>query len=271
MALEDNIMKIIVMGAGYVGIPLLEELGKLGFSMTVTTTDPSKVEGLKVYSSEVVLLNEEDQHQLTRLIERHDGMVVLIAPKGKKSYEETYLKMARKISESLKGRKTPFYLLYTGSTSVYEGITTEWGTEEMLLEGESENSKILLESERYFLKWPSACVLRLGGIFGPERDLEKRARYFSGKELPGTGDEPTNHIHRDDIVAAILFCLKHRLTGIFNLVNDEHPSRKELYQNLCASLSLPLPRWNPHLEGSRKGYKISNAKIKASGFHRFSS
>ncbi len=259
-------MKLLIMGAGYVGMALLNHLQTSKHEVYVTTTQSDRVDELKLYAKEVILLNPQEDKVLNEAINRCDGMIVLIAPQNKQTYEETYLKMAKKIDLALKGRKSPFYLLYTGSTSVYEGINSEWVTEDLALEPGTENGKILLETEKVLLSSGSTCVLRLGGIFGPGREIGRRVAYFSGKELPGTGEEPTNHIHLNDIVAGIAFCLEHRLTGIYNLVNSDHPTRDELYSNLCRSMSLPCPVWNPSLSGVKKGYKVSNHKIMEAGF-----
>ncbi|MES2199901.1 MAG: NAD-dependent epimerase/dehydratase family protein [Chlamydiota bacterium] len=248
-------MKLLVMGAGYVGMALLEYLKHEEHEIYVTTKDAGKVDLLKPYAKEVILLESLDDVDV--LIDACDGMIILIAPKNKESYEDTYLSMAKKVSSRLKGREKPFYLLYTSSTSVYEGIDNKLAMEDLILEPKSENAKILLETEKLLLSSTTACVLRLGGIFGPNREISKRALHLVGKKMPGSGDEPTNHIHLDDIVKAIAFCLKHRLTGIYNLVNNDHPTRKELYPNCLWDLSLP------HI---KKDYEVSNRKILDAGF-----
>lgn len=252
-------MKLLVMGAGYVGIALLQQLQQLHYTVVVTTTQADKVESLQQYAGEVILLSSGDDTPLQKAIRECDAMIVLIAPKNKASYEDTYLKMAKKIAGILHDRKSPFYLLYTSSTSVYEGIREEWATEELELTPPSENGKILLEAEKWILKHPNSCVLRLGGIFGPQRELSKRALHFSGKEFPGAGDVPTNHIHRDDIVCGILYCLKEQLKGIYNLVNDDHPTRKGLYSRLCKEQSVVPPLWSDNPQ--QRGYKVCNKKI----------
>lgn len=249
-------MKLILMGAGYVGMALLRSFHK-EHEIYVTTTQADKVDLLKPYAKDVILLTSSKD--LENVIELCDGMIVLIAPKNGQSYEETYLNTAKSLSSILEKRKKPFYILYTSSSSVYEGIENEWATEDLVLNPISEKGKILLKTENIFLARKGTCVLRLGGIFGPNREITKRALYFSGKEMPGTGDEPTNHIHLEDIVAGISFCLKHHLTGIYNLVNNDHPTKKELYPN--------VGRWNSNLSHRIKGYRVSNRKIIATGFN----
>lgn len=261
-------MKLIVMGAGYVGMALLSYLQSQPYEISITTTRADRVDDLSSYGQHVLVLHPFEDKDLKELIDSCDGMVILAAPKNSQTYEETYLNTAKRISLALRDRKTPFYLLYTSSTSVCEGLHNEWVTETTALCPQTENAKILLEAEKYYLNCgASACILRLGGIYGPKRELIDRARRFSGKEMPGSGDEPTNHIHLEDIVAAIAFCLDRSLTGLYHLVNDDHTPRKELYSSLCQSIDIPCPIWNPGLsQCTNKSYKVSNQKIKDTGF-----
>lgn len=260
-------MKLIVMGAGYVGMALLNYLQKLPHEVFITTTDQKRVDILKPFGKQVLVLHPNEDQEFKKLIDASDGIVILVAPKNSQNYEETYLNTAKRILAALKDRIKPFYIVYTSSTSVCEGVDTEWVTEESTLNPKSENAKILLETERCYLTCGmQACILRLGGIFGPGRELTDRARRFSGKEMTGTGDEPTNHIHLDDIVKGIAFCLDHSLTGLYHLVNDDHRTRKELYSSLCEQMQIPPPIWNPTLSQNQKnGYKVSNLKIKETG------
>lgn len=259
-------MKVLVVGAGYVGLPLIGHLQKRGHEVFATTTDAAKADLIKAYAKRVFLLDPTSEQSFDDALEAADAAVVLVAPKHSRSYEETYLKTAKRIASSLKRRTRPLYLVYSSSTSVYEGIQKAVASEDLELSPESENGKVLLETEKVLLAASEACVLRLGGIYGPGRELSKRAGYFSGKALPGIGAEPTNHIHLDDILGAIDFCLERGLTGTYNLVNHDHPTRKALYTRLCQEESLPPPHWNPELQGERRGYLVSNQKILEAGY-----
>lgn len=261
-------MKLLVMGAGYVGTALLRFFQSGAHEIFIITTQGEKVDALKAFGKGVLLLHRTENIGLKKLIEACDGMVILVAPKNSQNYEETYLNTAKRISSVLKDRKTPFYIVYTSSTSVCEGLAHKCLTEDIALCPISEKAKILLETERCYLNCGAdACILRLGGIYGPNRELIDRARGFSGREMRGSGDEPTNHIHLDDIVAAIDFCINHHLTGIYHLVNDDHTTRKELYSSLCQNVNIPCPIWNSDLSQSRNGgHIVSNQKIKNAGF-----
>jgi len=254
------------MGAGYVGMAFINEI-KHSHEIYITTTTRSRVESLKPYAKEVFDLNHESNQSFDEFVNQCDGAVILVAPSNSRNYEETYLQTAKKLFTALSKRTTPFYMIYTSSTSVYEGQKSEWVSEEMELSLESINAKILLETEKCFLNCNACiCILRLAGIFGPKRELNNRATKLSGKEMAGSGDEPTNHIHLDDILSAITFCLKNKITGIYNLVNEDHPTRESLYSNLCNQMKIPPPIWNMDKSQSVKGYKVSNQKIKHAGF-----
>lgn len=256
-------MKLLVIGAGYVGEKLLKYLQTQKYKLVITTTRKERVDTLSCYGHSVLLPREDKV--LKELIDSCDGTIILVAPKSLQSYEEVYLQTAKRVFLALKDRQTPFYLLYTSSTSVCEGQKNEWVTEDMELYPKSENAKILLETECCYLSCnASTCILRLGGIYGPKRELLDRIKRFSGKTMLSTGEEPTNHIHLEDIIAAVLFCLDRSLKGIYHLVNDDHISRRELYSHLCQLAGIPCPIWGKDLPKS--SYKVCNQKIKSMGF-----
>lgn len=249
-------MKILLIGVGYVGMALLSSLPKDSHIITTTTTTKEKIPLLQTLSNKVILLGEEEK-EFCKAANEADAIIVLVAPSNNRNYEETYLSTAKKIIRAIKDNADP-YIVYSSSTSVYEGLSGEV-TEDLPL-----NSSLLLETENILLGHAKCCVLRLGGIYGPGRELYQRARKLSGKQLPGTGEEPTNHIHQEDIVRAIQFCLDKQLTGVYNLVNDDHRSRREIYDSLCHDLHLPPPTWTNSNKGS---YIVSNKKIISNEFH----
>ncbi|KAG6559727.1 hypothetical protein RHABOEDO_000817 [Candidatus Rhabdochlamydia oedothoracis] len=256
-------MKLLVMGAGYVGEALLRYLQIQKHKIFITTTRKERVNALSYYGHSVLLPIEDKEFK--ELIDSCDGVIILIAPKNLQSYKEVYLQTAKRVSLVLKDRQTPFYLLYTSSTSVCEGQQNKWVTEDRVLCPKSENAKILLEAERSYLNCnASTCILRLGGIYGPKRELLDRVKHFSGKKMLSSGEEFTNHIHLEDIIAAIRFCLDHSLTGIYHLVNDDHTPRRELYSHLCQLAGIPSPIWSK--DSSKSSYKVCNQKIKSMGF-----
>jgi len=259
---------VLIMGAGYVGTALIKALKGKPYELSLTTVRVERIEELKKLSKSVLLLKPGGNDGLEKQVEECDVLIVLVAPRQGESYESAYLNTAGRISDALERRERPPYLIYTSSISVCEGASVSLVTETTPLNPVSKNAKILLETEGVYLRCrANTCILRLGGIYGPGRDLTDRALRFSGREMEGNPDKPTNSIHLEDIVSAILFSLDHRQVGIYHLVNDDHRSRKELYEGLCASMQLPLPLWKSSSNReSDAGYTIANQKIKDCGF-----
>ncbi len=111
------------------------------------------------------------------------------------------------------------------------------------------------------------CILRLGGIFGPDRELLKIYSRVAGTTLPGDGNEPANWIHLDDIVGAVEFARLHRLQGIYNVVNDANLLRREIIDKVCETHHLPKVAWDSSQQSTRLfNAKVSNQKIKDAGF-----
>lgn len=254
-------MNLLIIGAGYVGMPLIQHLHQLGYTLSITTRNTTKFKELSRYTDNIVHL--PSTNGLQEAIARCDGMIVLVAPQTRSEYENTYLGTSRTISSMLKALHKKIYLIYTSSSSVYEGTDQEWVTEDLILNPTDRNANILLQTEHEFLQNANTCILRLGGIYGPERELLKRARILSGKEMPSCPRAPTNHIHLTDIILGISHSLNNGLQGIYNLVNDSHPTKESLYNALCQETNLPPPIWKGTDQSS---YKVCNAKIKKTGF-----
>ena len=74
-------------------------------------------------------------------------------------------------------------------------------------------------------------------------------------------------VHKTDVAAALDYALRHHLEGIYNVVDDEHPSRKDLYKQISHHCHLRTIHWDPELTSMHGGNKrVSNHKIKAAGF-----
>lgn len=263
-------MPTLIIGAGYVGKEIV-----LQDSITYCTTSHEKKCLLESEGKQALVLDIGVPGLLEKHLAAYDTLILCLAPKRGASYAATYLKAARELSSALQApRKKPLYVLYTSSTSVYGDREGKEVDESVALVPTSDNCKVLQETELGILHEAKdtvqVCVLRLGGIWGPGRSFEERAKMMAESGALYNGSAPTNHIHRDDIVRAISFCVEHKLQGVYNLVADDHPTRKNLYSALFATLGLLPPIF--HEEASTSPHRrmtsccVSNAKIKAQGF-----
>lgn len=264
-------VRIFVLGAGYIGMGIINQSKNSDDSFIASTTTKAKLSLLEKIVDKALILEGVEKEKLTEIFKECDGMIVCAAPRQQNNYEFTYLQTAKAIKSALKGRDKPFYLLYTGSTSVYgdhHGKSVDENSPRLF---SSEKEKILCETEDVYLDCttPSitVCILRLAGIYGPDREIENRAKKLSGLVMAGNGEQPTNHVHRDDILLAVQFCFKNRYAGVYNLANEDHRSRRQLYEAICRRIGVSPPIWGTEkIPEHGSNCCVSNKKICSEGF-----
>ena len=113
-----------------------------------------------------------------------------------------------------------------------------------------------------------ACVLRLGGIYGPGKDIPSFIRSASGCPVAKNGNHINAWVHLDDIVRGVEFAFRRHLQGTYNLVDDLQLTRRELSNALCDDEGLPPVIWENHdRPGSRVFHaRVSNARLRKMGF-----
>ena len=240
-------------------------------NISVTTRKQSRVTELGSIANRVIVLQPDLSSALRNAIEGQDAILLSMAPDRGDSYETAYLNTAASFKDALNGLPIPKHILYTSSTSIYgdhEGTCVEESTRPVI---SSANARILLDTENVLLSLGKShckvCILRLGEIYGPGREIQERLRHMARRTMPGTGKSMTNMIHVDDVLGALDFALKKDLEGVFNLCNDRHVPRKEFYDSICENEGIPKIQWDPALTSQHAGNKIvSNTKIKAAGF-----
>lgn len=140
--------------------------------------------------------------------------------------------------------------VYVSSTSVYGQNAGQWIDETSPCEPRRANGRVCLEAEqvvwRHFppTETPterSANVLRLAGIYGPNRLLRRIEQLESATALSGNPEAYLNLIHVDDAVAAVLACELRGRPGSIYVVCDNRPVRRRDYYSLLASISGASP------------------------------
>lgn len=262
-------MNIFIFGSGFLGSKLAAHFKSKGNLVTVTTTSPSKVEALKDVASQVVLLDSSTD--LKKCLTHQETLIVCTAPKSGQGYREAYLETAEQLKNALKENTYVKHLIYTSSCSVYGEKSGDWVDENQSLEPVNSNQQILVDAEKIYLNQISSSikvtVFRLGEIYGLEKSMESKIMRLCDSKMPVNGSHYTNLIHVQDVVKAFDFSTLKQMPGVFNLCNDSHLTRKELYQKWCAFLKINPPQFDPHYKSAHRGNKrVSNQKIKLHGF-----
>lgn len=264
-------MNIAIIGCGYVGYAVAQYWQKMPFTITATTTTAERVPLLQAVAQRVAIVKGSDRESLKSVLQNQDVVLFSVGAKGADDYEEAYLHTAQTLVDVLKQIPNVRELIYTGSYSVYGDRNGEWVDEESSVEPANKNGQILRDTEQVLLLASNenlrVCILRLGGIYGPGRELVKFFGGFAGTTRPGKGEDVTNWVHLDDIVGAIEFAREHQLQGIYNLVDDAHIISRELYDRVYEAHNLPKVTWDSSQQSKRPyNAKVSNKKIKEAGY-----
>lgn len=265
-------MNVAIIGCGYVGYAVAEYWQQnMNFNITTTTTTSERVPALQAVSQKVIVTQGNDPEGLKSVLQNQDVVLLSIGAKGANVYEETYLHTAKTLVSVLRQIPSIRQLIYTGSYSVYGDRNGVWVDEETPPAPPNVNAHILRKTEEILLSAANenlrVCILRLGGIYGPGRELVKIFGRVAGTTRPGNGDDITNWIHLDDIVGAIEFSRNQRLEGIYNLVDDAHLTSRELLDNVFTKHNLPNVIWDAANKTIRPyNTWVSNQKLKDAGY-----
>lgn len=264
-------MKLAILGCGYVGRTVATYWSQeRKFDVLATTTTPEKVPDIEAIPAQAMVLKGTDRQGIKTLIGDRE-ILLLCMGAGVASYEETYLETARTLTSILQDDSTIKQVIYTGSYGLYGDRQGAKVDETAPIEPVSAKEEILNQTEQVLLSAATdtrkVCIFRLGGIYGPERELIKIFGRVAGKTLPGAGIEIGNWIHLDDIVRAIEFARHQQLQGIYNLVDDDRLTRRDLIDRILSKHQLSPVIWDESQPSNRLiNVNASNQKLKTSGF-----
>jgi nucleoside-diphosphate-sugar epimerase len=267
-------MRVLIVGCGYVGLPLGAELVKQGHEVFGLRRSAGAEAELKSAGVKPLTADITKAEQLAQLPAMYDWVVNCVSASGggADEYREVYLQGTRNLIEWL-GASPPKKFVYTSSTSVYGQNDGSLVRENSSTEPAVETGKILVETERVLLaaarerKFP-AVILRLAGIYGPDRGHWLKLYMSNEARIEGNGTRILNMIHRDDVAGVIIAALKSGRPGeVYNAVDDEPVSQLGFFQWLSGPLGKELPPLAPEdAEVVRKrgvtNKKVSNRRLK---------
>ena len=265
-------MRVLIVGCGYVGLPLGIELVRQGHAVSGLRRSVAAETELKRVGIQPLHADITHPETLAALPHDFDWVVNCTASGGgdAENYRQIYLEGNRNLLAWL-AASPPKKFVYTSSTSVYAQNDGSLVTESSPTEPEAATAKILVETENLLLaaarKNFPALILRVAGIYGPARGHAFK-QYLRGEaRIEGEGARWLNMIHRDDVIGTSIAALERGAPGeIYNAVDNEPVSQLHFFEWLAAELQKPLPpRTTADTEVWRKrgvtNKRISNAKL----------
>lgn len=225
-------MKVLIAGCGWLGRALGRALVQDGHDVVGVRRDPAACHGLLALGIRPLVLDLTAPGALGRLPPDAGAVIACQAAGGRdaETYRRTYLQATAPLLE-LARRNRQLRLVWIGSTGVFgqtDGSEVDERTPPLPV---GPTSAVLVEAERRVLDAAvedglSACVLRLSGLYGPERyGVLDRVR--DGRLGLGPGDDGwMNWCHRDDAVRAIRALIDGGQRGRVYHASDAEPTRR---------------------------------------------
>lgn len=269
--------QISLLGCGWLGLPLANDVLKNGISVKGSTTSVHKLEVLqeKGIQPYLIALHENTiEGDITSFLKDSEVLVIDIPPGLRRDTSISFVAKIKTLVTQIEKSEIK-KVLFVSSTSVYGDVfPIEEITEETPTNPDTESGKQLVEVEQLLLDNPyfQTIVLRFGGLIGEDRHPIK---YLAGKENVENPDGPINFIHQEDCIGIIstiinlLFDINqgnHKMLKqvqrdniVFNVVAPQHPTRKEYYHKKAKNMNLPLPIFAKST--ASKGKIINSTKI----------
>lgn len=166
--------------------------------------------------------------------------------------DEVVLKGLQNVLAATRGRCDRF--IFVSSTSVYGQSSGEWVDETSPCEPETMAGQLAVKAEALARREDATSIVRLSGIYGPNRLLTRVETLRNRIPLSGSPDAWLNLIHVEDAVLAIVVHAAHSDPCPTVLVSDGQPCRRMEYYELLAVLTgTPAPVFDctkPPVRGS---------------------
>lgn len=276
--------QLVIFGCGYLGFSVAREALTRGIQVTAVTRNAAKALLLREAGIATVEadLSGSAWHERVPAAPAWAVNCVSSGGGGLEGYRQSYVAGMASIVEWARRHGPVGTMVYTSSTSVYPQDGGVVVTESAPTDAAGERGQILLEAERLLqlangsrtagspadsAGWERWFILRLAGIYGPQR--QHVVDQVRTGEVSGLGSAHLNLIHRDDAAAAIRACLEAPATigdEIFNVADDAAATKAEIVAWLAGQFGVPLPAFTGQPVGQRRSVTpdriISNARLK---------
>lgn len=239
--------QISIIGCGWLGFPLAQQLLKEGFSVKGSTTTPGKLSQLRtagIKSYTLKLNTSTSTEQIIPVLKNSNAVIVNIPPGLRRLPNKNHVEEIEQLVDAIVAAHVP-HVLFVSSTSVYKNECPIPTYTESNAPNSKEPSGVQLKTIEAMLHANlhfRTTVVRFGGLIDDERHP---AKYLSGKSNLKNPEAPINLIHKVDAINILIKILKEaHWQETFNAVYPRHPSRENFYTSHCKSQNLPLPEFN---------------------------
>lgn len=263
--LPPALLPVAVVGAGYLGRPLARALPPPVHALSRTGTWPSGPVPEDIHLRGLDLLHATDE-QIRDALAPARSLVICLAAGRVQDPRALYLGATARVLAS--AAHPLARVVYTSSTSALPDLDG-WVDDDCPDLPTGERGRIQRDAETQVRAMCEArgtpwLILRLAGLYGPDRELFRLYRADPDAPQPGDGMQATNLIHRDDALAACLaaLALDPARSAVVNVCDDDHRPRREMFAALAAAAGRPAPTWELPPAAEPTGKRVRNDRMK---------
>ena len=240
--MNEDSDKLLIFGCGFLGLRVARLWLAMGRRAIAVTRDLHKASQLKSLGIEPHVADLMRPETLTTLPPTSRVLYCVGYDRTSPwSKESLYLDGLTHAMDATANSVERF--VYVSSSSVYGQDDGSWVDEDSITEPTSDGGRICLSAEqRLRERIEKASILRMSGLYGPERLLARVDQLRANEPVGGNPDAWLNLIHGDDAARASVAALVAPQTSPLYLVSDDRPfPRKEYFAELAQRVGAPPP------------------------------
>lgn len=227
-------MNAVIIGGGWLGLPLAESLAKQQFLVTMTyrskVPEITQKVALETYDGTVV-----SQSLQQRLAEADVVFFTFPPPKDGSSHAAQCLTIAKHAPESCR-------FVFTSTTGVYPNEDKNFTENMVIATADSENKHLRTEFELRDALKERLTIVRMAGLVGggrfPVKNMSASGKVYNGSEV-------VNLIHQIDAVRVLEFVATSVSAsgGTLNACVPSHPDKQSYYTWMAEQLGIDPPKF----------------------------
>lgn len=232
-------MNLVVFGLGYSSLRFVALFGDRFARISGTVRKPEKRERLRQFGIDRHLdvhLFDAGAHAPELAARTSEADILLVSVPPGRTGDPVLAAFGATI------RTGSARVVYLSTVGVYGDHQGAWIDEHTDAVAGSERARARLAAEAGWrtIAGDRLAILRLAGIYGPDRNALARLRDGSARRIVKPG-QVFNRIHVDDIAGAIMAAVAREASGVFNICDDEPAPPQDVIAYAARLLGLAPP------------------------------
>ncbi len=250
---------VSIIGCGWLGLPCAQKLVSEGYQVKGSTTSQEKISTLRASNIEAYLCNLDEDDIPSGLLDCDILFINFPPGRGADNLLPRYQSRIAKVIQAAEQAGVE-KIIFASTTGVYAGAETNEMVDELQTPKPTRvSAQAMYHAEQSLSSYTKQLtILRFAGLVGGGR---KASGFMAGKKDLPNPNNAINLVHLDDCVSVFHQIVAKEIFGqIFNVVSDQHPTRKEFYVAQTIKAGLEPPTFSDQTNSSNK--IVSNAKLK---------